>query len=80
MGENHILVEEMNEQPDIVGKEGSAYSDHVARVLAQMPPSYISASFSSCESYYSNIVNTLRVGGRPMSPSNRLVVITLAAT
>lgn len=32
-------------------------------------------SLSSAESYYPNIVRTLWVGGRSMSPSNKLVVV-----
>ena len=40
-----------------------------------MPPAYRSASLSSGVSYYSNIVKTLCVGGRPMIPSNRLAVV-----
>lgn len=51
MGDNLVLAEEMNEHPDAIDKEGSAYSSHVAQVVAQMPLSYISASLFSGESY-----------------------------
>ncbi|XP_057250676.1 uncharacterized protein LOC130591391 [Beta vulgaris subsp. vulgaris] len=40
-----------------------------------MPAAYRTASRSSGESYYSNVVRTLRVGGRPMSPSNKQTVV-----
>lgn len=67
-------AEGQSTQPDAT-KEGSAFSSHVARVVSQMPSAYRSASLSSSESYYSNMVKTLRVGGRPMSPSKRLIVV-----
>ena len=77
MSHNPIVAKAMNEQPDAADKEGSTYSGHVDRVVSQMPSSYWFSSFSSGESYYSNVVKTLRVGGRPMSPSNRLAVVNL---
>ncbi|XP_057248343.1 uncharacterized protein LOC130590290 [Beta vulgaris subsp. vulgaris] len=55
--------------------DGSAFSGPVAKLVTQMPEAYKTASLSSGESYYSNFVRTLRVGGRPMSPSNRQTVV-----
>ena len=72
--EGPILAQEIKEHPDTANKEGSTFNMHVVRMVSQMPPAYRSASLSS-ESYYSNVVKTLRVGGRPMSPSNRLAVV-----
>ena len=84
------------EQPDVVvhldeagtqspkpdaALDGSAFSGPVAKLVSQMPEAYRTASRSSGESYYSNVVRTLRVGGRPMSPSNsRAVVIPVRNT
>lgn len=75
IGDNPELAEETNDQPDAAAKEGSAYSGHVACVVAQMSTSYRSASLSSGESYYSNVVQTVWVGERPMSLSNKLAVV-----
>ena len=75
MGDNLAVAKEMKEQPDATDKEGSAFSSHVARVVSQMPLAYRYASLSYGESYYSNIVRTLHVGGRPMSLSNRLAIV-----
>lgn len=55
--------------------DGSAFSGPVAKLVKQMPEAYKTASLSSGESYYSNFVRTLLVGGRPMSPSNRQTVV-----
>ncbi|XP_010695350.1 uncharacterized protein LOC104908008 isoform X1 [Beta vulgaris subsp. vulgaris] len=61
-------------QPD-AALDGSTLSGPVAKLVSQMPEAYRSTSRSSGESYYSNVVRTLRVGGRPMSPSNRQAVV-----
>ncbi|KMT15467.1 hypothetical protein BVRB_3g059700 [Beta vulgaris subsp. vulgaris] len=55
--------------------DGSAFSGPMAKLVGQMPEAYRTASRSSGESYYSNVVRTLRVGGRPMSPSNRQTIV-----
>ena len=49
--------------------DGSAFCEQVAKLVSQMSEAYRTASRSSGESYYSNVVMTLRVGGRPMSPA-----------
>ena len=68
-------AEEQIPQPD-AAKDNSTFSEPVTGLVSQMPPSYIYATRSSGESYYSNIViKTLRVGGCPMSPSKRLAVV-----
>ena len=46
-------------------------------VVSQMPPALRSASLSSGESYYSNVIRTPRVKECPMSPSNRLAIVIL---
>lgn len=75
IGDNPKVAEKTNEQSNAVIKEGSSYSGHVAQVVAQIPSSYRSATLSSRKLYYSNIVQTLRVGGRLMSPLNKLAVV-----
>lgn len=60
--EGSILAEEVKEQSDAANKEGSAFSDRVARVVSPMHPTYRSASLSSGESYSSNDVRTLCLG------------------
>ncbi|XP_057249818.1 uncharacterized protein LOC130591025 [Beta vulgaris subsp. vulgaris] len=65
---------EQSSKPD-AAVDGSAFSGPVAQLVGQMPAAYRTASRSSGESYYSNVVRTLRVGGRPMSPSNKQTVV-----
>lgn len=64
----------MVDQPDTAAKDGSTFNGVVAYLVAQMPVSIRSASLSSGESYYPDIVRTLRVCGRSMSPSDKLAV------
>ena len=61
-------------QPD-ASLDGTTFSGPMAKLVSQMPTAYRSASRSSGESYYSNVVRTLRVGGRPMSSSNKQAVV-----
>ncbi|XP_048500782.2 uncharacterized protein LOC104905847 isoform X1 [Beta vulgaris subsp. vulgaris] len=71
-----VILEDAGQssQPD-TAVDGSAFSGPVAQLVGQMPAAYRTASRSSGESYYSNVVRTLRVGGRPMSPSNKQTVV-----
>ena len=61
-------------QPD-AALDWSTFSRPVSKLVSQMPEAYRTASRSSVESYYSNIIRTLCVGGHPMSPSNRQAVV-----
>lgn len=48
-------------EPDKTGKNKLAFSGSVAKLVSQMPTSIGVASLCSGESYYPNIVRTLRV-------------------
>lgn len=62
-------------QSDAVAKDGSTFNGSVTQLVAQRQLSVRSASLSSGESYYPDIITTLRVGVHSMSLSNNFVVV-----